>query len=149
MIQRIVFIALLTLLCISLLAGTGCEGASKRDREVRAKLEEKLKEWNENGTFPIPEENVETTGNLKEWYFKYNNLYLIFDSTKAHPVTSRGVMEIIAVEWHNLYPENLKPRFILEVYAFKDVKASDSEWGKCKIKKDGSAEVHWYATDVY
>jgi hypothetical protein len=149
MIPRIISIMLVMVLCISILAMvTGCEGSSKRDKEIRATLDEKIKDWNTNGTFPVAESGWATEGVLKEWEFKYNKLTLIFDSTKAHPVDSRGVMEIIAKEWHDLYPENLKPRFTLVITAFKDAKDGTSEWGKVEVRKDGKHEVHWYATQT-
>lgn len=119
------------------------------DRTAQAKLHLRLQEWNENGTFPISEPAFDTTGFLKEWRFKYSKLYITFDGNKAHPVTSRSVMETIALEWYELYPENRKPRFTLVVRAFKDTESSSTEWGFCRILKDGRAEVHWYATDVY
>jgi hypothetical protein len=137
------------LAAVLLLSGTACEGAGALDRETREAFDLKLKEWNENGTFPIPDTSVDTKGYLKEWDFRYSKLSLVFDSQVAHPVDSRSVMETIGVEWWRTYPENIKPRFILRVFAYKDLKSNDAEWGMCKIKRDGTPEVHWYATDVY
>jgi len=150
------------LLCMLALCGLSCTefscldlvrsasgDATYLDRTAQAKLHLRIEEWNENGTFPTGYDDLDTTGYLKEWRFKYSRLYIMFDGNKAHPVTSRSVLEAIAIEWYELYPENRKPRFTLVVRAFKDTESSNTEWGFCKILKDGRAEIHWYATDVY
>jgi hypothetical protein len=119
------------------------------DKEVRASLDEKLTEWNENGTFPLVDYDFNTTGYLKEWRFKNDKLEIIFDYQKAHPVISRFVTETITTEWYKLYPKDMKPRFILTVYAYVDVVDHSTKWGTCKVKKNGKPKTHWYATDVY
>jgi hypothetical protein len=150
MFRRVLSITLLSIMATFLtVTAIGCEGASRLDQETRDKLDAKLTEWNENGTFPIPETDIKTEGYLKSWKFKYNRLYLVFNSRNAHPVNSRSVMETVAVEWYNTYPANIKPRFILQVFAYIDEQAHENEWGMTKIKKGGTPETHWYATDVY
>jgi hypothetical protein len=145
------FLAIILIFVLgTLLVGlAGCEGASKLDAEVRDKMEAKIAEWNENG-FPVADPSLveQTKGNLLEWRFKYAKLYLIFNSQKAHPVTSRYVLEAVAMDWYHTYPANIKPRFTLEVRAFHDMESHDNEWGFCKIKRGGNPEVHWYKTDV-
>ena len=143
-------IIIFAVLIAGLIMFPGCEGAGRLDQEVRDKMEVKLKEWNETG-FPVKDQSLKesTIGNLKEWNFKYAKLFLVFDTQKAHPVTTRDVLETIGKQWYDTYPGNIKPRFQLEIRAFKDIQSSDAEWGFTKILKDGTPETHWYPTDVY
>jgi len=150
MIQKIFGLTILIFVCaLFLFSVTGCEGAGKNDREAREKLEATLTEWNTNGTYPISETDVDTTGYLKEWSFKYAKMIIVFDGLKAHPVISRSVLERIAVEWYGSYPENIKPRFKLKVTAYIDAISNDAEWGWTEVDKKGKPETHWYKTDVY
>lgn len=150
MIQRTLGLTVLLFVCaLFLFSAVGCEGASKNDREARDKLEATLTEWNANGDYPIPEKDVDTTGYLKEWSFKYAKMNIVFDGSKAHPVMSRSVLEKIAVQWYNSYPANQTPRFKLRVTAYHDAINEDAEWGWTEVDKEGKPETHWYKTDVY
>lgn len=119
------------------------------DKEVQVSLDEKLTEWNENGTFPLADYDINTTGYLKEWHFNHAKLDIIFEYQKAHPVMSRYVMETIAVEWYKLYPEDRKPRFNLAVYAYVEEVSHNTEWGWSEVDKKGKPESHWYRTYIY
>ena len=148
-------------LCLLALCGMSCSelscfdftrsesgGDPYTDRTARAKLHLRMEGWNENGTFPVEVKGFDTTGVLKDWRFKYSTLYITFVGNKAHPVDSKYVMEAIANHWYRLYPEDRKPRFALEVRAFKDSEEAGNVWGICKIRKNGEIETQWYATQT-
>lgn len=141
---RLMFVA------IFFVSALACEGANRMDAEVRAKMEDKLAKWNEEG-FPIPDKAAipNTIGNLKSWRFKYAKLFIVYDPQKAHPVDQRAIVETIATEWWKTYPENMKPRFTLEVRGFDAIDDNENESGRTYVNKKGEIETHWYGTDVY
>jgi hypothetical protein len=116
----------------------GCEGASRLDKESRDKLDKKIQEWNTEGNYPTVEPDKKLVGALKEWHFKYAKLFIVLDSQVTDLVDQRYVSETLANEWWKIYPENIKPRFTLEVRAFKDMEEPGNELGFIKILKDGT-----------
>jgi hypothetical protein len=136
--QRSITIAFLFLV-VPLLVG--CPGNRALDREANEALwawveQQDTNGWNITG-YATNYQNI-----VVAHEFKPTRLSIAIQADRVNPLHQRNMMDMIAMQWRNFYPANMRPRFNLRVMLYDTEINRDKELGWSEIDRDGNVETH-------
>ncbi len=136
-------VLLLVLVAVPLLLG--CPGNRKIDHEANEALWQWVQEQDTNG-WVIPGYDVDYRNIVVDHEFKPTRFNIAIKGDEVNPLHQRNLLDMIAMEWRNKYPANMRPRFNLRVTMYDMEINRDNELGYTEIDQDGNPETHHHRT---
>lgn len=130
---------LLVLLIVPVLAG--CPGNTRQDKEVQVAFEQWIRDQDANG-WEISGYDATYQNIVVDIKFRPTRLQLAIIGDAVNPWHQRNLIEDIIIQWRNMYPANIRPRFKLrlELYNLQIDRASDLGW--TEIDTEGMVDTH-------
>jgi hypothetical protein len=131
---------LLALAVLPLLVG--CPGNRTIDKQANDALWAWVEQNDAAGWEIVGFPGTTYTNIIVDHEFRPTKLNIAIKGDEVNPYHQRNLLEMIAREWRNKYPANLKPRFPLRV-TFYDMEINrDKELGYTDIDQDGNPDTH-------
>jgi len=131
---------LLTLIMVPLLVG--CPGNRTLDREANEKVWAWVMQNDTEGWSIMGFPDTTYTNIVVDHEFKPTKLNIAIKGDEVNPYHQRNMLEMVAREWQNSYPANMKPKFNLRVTFYDMEMVRDHELGYTEIDEDGNPETH-------